>query len=148
MGHADAVFDTAAFSQGWSDNPDSDPPPGQDFAAALVSALASEPECTVLCETVDADDWEHSSWFFWITFGDTEYTVYLECTPVPESIPGRWRLCLVRKHGLLKSLSGRAGPTDLPASTQHVIEGVLERVADARNVQWVSARDAESALCG
>ncbi len=148
MGHANAIFTTTGFSQEWGDPPDAHPPPGHALAQALVSALASEAECTVLTARVDDDDWDHSSWFFWVTFGDVEYRAFLECTIVPENSPGLWRLSFDRRLGCLTALFGRRSPTDLPESVQLRVEAALQRVADARDIRWGTDEDAEEALYG
>ncbi len=147
MGLTNAVITTKAFGQAWSEEPDREIPPGKPLAAALFAGFLAEEACSSFSQCIEDDDWEHNAWFFFIKHGEDEYTVYVECTLVPEAKPGLWWIHFRKRiPGFFRMLFTKRKDDDLPDDFRALAERVIGRTTGTPTIRWVTDDEAMEQL--
>jgi hypothetical protein len=130
-----------------SEDPDRDPPPGREFAQALLDAFADN-GASPRKPKVEDRDWEHSTWFFWVVWQENEFRIDLELSP-HDTIPPTWHFGIARVRGVFRALfGGRQGRFDVPDGFLHLAGEVLRRTAECETVTWITEDQAVDALWG
>jgi hypothetical protein len=88
------------------DDGDASPPPGREFADTLLKRLL-QAGAESRTREVPADWWEHSNWFFSVSWGGNTYDLTVEPSPNDTS-PPTWAVGVSKAIGVFKALFGRA----------------------------------------
>jgi hypothetical protein len=135
------LLQTNRFPVEWGDDGDASPPPGREFADALLKRLLQAGARSRLHE-VPADWWEHSNWFFSVNWREKTYDLTVEASP-NDTAPPTWAVGVSKAHGLFKALFGKAD------SRYEVNDEFLQEVHDCvmdsaavNELKWVTADEA------
>lgn len=128
---------TDNFAVEWGDD-DSEPPPGLDFSRALLDELKRRGVESKL-GTIEKDHWEHTNWYFWVTWENVEYSFRIECS-MQECAPALWLIDITRPIGIWKSIFGRGRERhEIAASFLEVAGECLETIAKVGPVEWIDS---------
>ncbi len=140
VGNVNAVFTSDAYDRQWHpEGGDSHPPPGRDFTLALGDAFLDAGWQVVQMDH-DAGDpnsewWEHTYWYFFLTYSDREYFVLVE----PIDRGNLWRVGFTRRRGCLASLFGdRRKDLVIPASLQSDAQRMIENLTSCNDLRWLT----------
>ncbi|MFT5469558.1 MAG: hypothetical protein ACI8UO_004679 [Verrucomicrobiales bacterium] len=129
------------FAVEWGDDGDASPPPGYEFADALLKRIrlagAESP-----IEELPADWWEHSNWYFSATWRGTTYNLTLEPSP-DDLIPQTWVVGVAKRLGVFKALFGNnALRHEVDDAFLRIVENCTMEVAGVKSVEWVTENEA------
>ncbi len=146
MGDSATIIRTDRFSVEWGDG-DSSPPPGLDFACALFHDLKCGGAKSNI-DTVEHDYWEHSNWFFWITWENIRYSFRIECG-FQECVPAIWLVDITKSIGFWRIVLGRGKKRyEIPRSFLTTVGEALERIAGVSQVDWIESDVAINQIYG
>ena len=135
------------FAVEWGDDGDASPPPGHDFADALLKRICMAGADSSL-EDLPLDWWEHSNWFFSVTWRDTTYNLSVEPSP-NDTCPPTWVVGVSKSLGLLKSLFGNnALRHEVDDAFLRIVENCTREVAMVESVEWLTEDEAVERLWG
>ncbi|MEM9283574.1 MAG: hypothetical protein AAGA96_17265 [Verrucomicrobiota bacterium] len=135
------------FAVEWGDDGDASPPPGHEFADALLRRICLAGAESNLSE-LPPDWWEHSNWFFSVTWKDTTYNLTLEPSP-DDTNPPTWMVGISKRLGILKSLFGRnALRHDVDDAFLRIVENCTMEVAGVDSVEWLTEDEAVEQFWG
>jgi hypothetical protein len=147
MNATHALIQSDRFPCAWSEEPDRDPPPGREFAQALLEQLGRS-GTSPRSPKVKDDDWEHSSWFFWVTWRNQEFQIDVEPSP-HDTTPPDWHIGVTRKRGLLRAIfGGRKSRFDVPDEFLRTVAAALQHTADCGAIAWITEDQAVDILWG
>ena len=142
-----ALIQSNRFPCVWSEQPEIDPPPGRDFVQALLSEFVARGASTPKPYIGDRD-WEHSSWFFWVTWQEDEFQIDLEAS-ANDTNPPTWHFGIARVRRVLRAIFGsREDRFEVPAEFLSIAGEVLQQVAGCETVAWITEDQAIAALWG
>ena len=131
----------------WGDDGDASPPPGHEFANALLKQIRMTGAKSQI-EELPADWWEHSNWFFSVTFGGTTYNLTLEPSP-DDFMPHTWYIGISKRLGIIKGLFGSSDLSlDVDLSFFRVVQLCTKTVARVGSVECVTVAEAIDRLHG
>ena len=132
------LIDTRRFPKVWHpEGGDSNPPPGREFAQALLEGFRSRSVLTIE-ESVEEDMWEHGYWCFRVVHEGWRYWIRLE--PVGDELMLHgWCVHVESTARSLVQLvfRPRAAGTAL-AAFRELTEQLVRTVADPFSARWVS----------
>lgn len=141
------LIKTDRFTVDWGEGDDSEPPPGLDFALALLDELRRKGARSNL-NTIDEDCWEHTNWFFWVTWEKTEYTFTIQCSP-SEDVPTLWLIEITKSIGIWKSILGRGRERqEIDPSFLKTVGECLEGITGVSHVGWIDSTVAFDQMFG
>jgi hypothetical protein len=136
-----AILKSPRFPVVWTD--DRDPPPGKEAAQALFGDLLVDSRVRANYRTIDDNDYEHSSWFFILTFNNSRFTCFLEGHPDPEHRPGTWRVSITKDLGVFQALFGRRDTSfEVPDDCLKLLEDSICRVFEVEGLHWLTEDEA------
>jgi hypothetical protein len=129
------------FAVEWGDDVDSIPPPGHEFANALLKRLRSAGAGSQL-EELPLDWWEHSCWFFDIIWMGETYHLTLEPSPMASN-PRIWCLGVSRRLRFFQAIfGGRALRHEVDDAFLSSVENCTKETAGADSIEWVTEDEA------
>lgn len=148
MKATNTIFQTGRYRCEWPDQPDSDPPPGRDFAQDLLTRLGAHPGVTLPIDTVEIDSWEHSSWYFFASWRGHDYHITLE--PCPETTePLTWRVDVFRSRQLADFLfGGRNFRFKVEDEFLQIVESSLKELTGCPEITWITESEAITRFWG
>jgi len=151
MNATHALIQSDRFPCVWSEQPDADPPPGREFAQALLEVFTARGASPHKSGIGDRD-WEHSSWFFRVTWQGDGYQIFLEPSPHDTTSP-TWHLKMgfTTAHGqsqLLALFWSRKRKDANTEAFRRLTAEVLQHVAGCGTVAWITEDQAIEALWG
>lgn len=142
-----ALIQTGRFPCLCSEEPERDPPPGREFAQALLEQFSRYGMSPRSPKVADGD-WEHSSWFFWVVWRGHEFQIDLEASP-HDTTPPTWHFGIARVRGMLRAIfGGRDGRFDIPDEFLHEAGAILQQTAGSAPIAWITEDQAVEALWG
>ncbi len=142
-----ALIQSDRFPCVWSEEPDRDPPPGREFAQALLEQFGRS-GASLRNPQVQEDDWEHSSWFFWVNWRGQEFQIDLEPSP-HDSTPPSWHIGIARvRGGFTATFRGRESRFDISDEFLRVAGSILQHTAGCDVIAWITEDQAIDALWG
>jgi hypothetical protein len=140
-----AIIQSDLFPCVWSDEPDRDPPPGRDFAQALLEQFGRQ-GASLGKPKVEDDDWEHSSWFIWVIWQGHKYQIDIEPAP-HDTTPPRWHIGIARVQGMLRAIFGsRESRFEVPDEFLRGVGTALPHIAGCEPISWITEDEAIDAL--
>lgn len=137
MSASATLIRTDRFAVQWGEG-DSEPPPGFDFSCALLGELKRQGVVTDI-EVLEADYWEHTNWYFWVTHRQVRHWFRIECS-LRECVPALWLVDITKSVGLWGTIMGRTKErTSIAEDFRQTIEQCLQRVADVPQVDWIES---------
>ena|SRR2546421_8204003 len=147
MNATHALIQSDRFPFVWSEEPDRDPPPGREFAQALLEQLGRS-GASPRHPKVEDDDWEHSSWFFWVAWHSQEFQIDVEPSP-HDTTPPSWHIGITRKRGVFRAiLGGRESRFDVPDEVLRAVAAALQHTAGCGAFAWITEDQAVDTLWG
>ncbi len=141
-----ALVRTYRFLVEWEEG-DNHPPPGFDFARSLLDELKRNgAESTI--DKLEQDYWEHTNWYFWLTWGKERYNFRIECSLL-ETDPPTWLVDITKSIGLLRTLAGRGRERDeISVALQQATSRCLEQLTGEADIMWMDSDTAIGRLYG
>ena len=139
------LLESERFPSEWKYDGDTGPPPGHDFADSLLSRLlAAGVESTR--DSVPTDWWEHSNWYFFVTWREIDHHLTIETAPM-ETSPPRWLVRVSKPLGTFRALFGNSSRNnalrhDIDEAFLRLVENCVMEVAEVDSVERITAEDA------
>lgn len=141
------LLSTDRFPSDWSDDPDSDPPPGFEFADALLKALVAS-GATSRNDSLPADWFEHSNWFFSVDWNGDSYRFRVERS-LEDTEPPQWMVAFSKHLGVFGSLFGkRERRFEVNEDLKGAVAQCLSSLTGVDQIDWITEDDATRVIYG
>jgi hypothetical protein len=141
------LLQTNQFSAEWRENPDQDPPPGHELADALLKQLRASGAESQL-ESLPSDWFEHSNWYFSVTWRIVTYDFRVELS-LEETVPPTWMISFAKSIGVLHALFGkRERCYDVDPEFTALVEMCVATITGIKSLAWITEDEATNIIYG